>query len=167
MGKLHQVRVFFLGEAPPTALERRLVRKIDLVVMTFCTLLFLSNYLNRANFNNAYLTGMKEDLNFRGKQFNQVNSMFTAGYIVGLWPNNLILQVVPPRIWLPFCGAMWGVLSACLAACKTPQQVMAIGSSRRCLNRARSLDATGSSGRGTRRQSWARGVESFDVRTDG
>lgn len=126
MGKLHQVRVFFLGEAPPTALERRLVRKIDLVVMTFCTLLFLSNYLNRANFNNAYLTGMKEDLNFRGKQFNQVNSMFTAGYIVGLWPNNLILQVVPPRIWLPFCGAMWGVLSACLAACKTPQQVMAI-----------------------------------------
>ncbi len=69
---------------------------------------------------------MKEDLKFHGKQFNQVNSVFTAGYIIGLWPNNLILQVVPPRWWLPFCGSMWGILSACLAAAKTPEQVMVI-----------------------------------------
>ncbi|SPO20419.1 probable FEN2 - Pantothenate permease [Ustilago trichophora] len=126
MGVLHQVRVFLWGEKPATKLEQRLLLKIDGVVMTFCTLLFLSNYLNRANFSNAYLTGMKEDLKFHGKQFNQVNSIFTAGYIIGLWPNNLILQVVPPRYWLPFCGAMWGILSACLAATKTPEQVMAI-----------------------------------------
>ncbi|CDU23360.1 probable FEN2-Pantothenate permease [Sporisorium scitamineum] len=126
MGFLHQTRVFLWGEKPATKLEQRLLLKIDLVVMTFCTLLFLSNYLNRANFSNAYLTGMKEDLHFHGKQFNQVNSIFTAGYIIGLWPNNLILQVVAPRYWLPFCGAMWGVLSACLAATRTPEQVMAI-----------------------------------------
>ncbi|CCF51216.1 putative FEN2 - Pantothenate permease [Ustilago hordei] len=126
MGFLHKARVFLWGQKPATKLEQRLLLKIDCVVMTFCTLLFLSNYLNRANFSNAYLTGMKEDLNFKGKQFNQVNSIFTAGYIIGLWPNNLILQVVPPRWWLPFCGAMWGILSACLAATKTPEQVMAI-----------------------------------------
>lgn len=126
MGLLHQVRVFLWGEKPATKLEQRLLLKIDCVIMTFCSLLYLSNYLNRSNFSNAYLTGMSKDLGFHGDQFNQVNSIFTAGYIIGLWPNNLILQVVPPRWWLPFCGAIWGTLSACLAACKTPEQVMAI-----------------------------------------
>ncbi|PWY96850.1 MFS general substrate transporter, partial [Testicularia cyperi] len=126
MGVGSKIRTFLWGEKPATRAEQVLLWKIDAVVVTFCCLQFLSNYLNRANFGNAYLTGMADDLKFRGKQFNQVQSIFTAGYIVGLWPNNLILQVVPPRFWLPFCGIMWGTLSATLAAAKTPQHVMVI-----------------------------------------
>ncbi|PWN53439.1 MFS general substrate transporter [Violaceomyces palustris] len=125
-GALHSVRKFLWGEKPSTKEEQRLLNKIDAVVLSFLCLQYLSNYLNRANFANAYVTGMREDLGFKGTQYNQVNTVFTIGYIVGQLPNALILQFVPPRIWLPFCGIVWGGLSACTAAAKTPQHVMAI-----------------------------------------
>jgi hypothetical protein len=32
------------------------------------------NYLDRMNLNNAYVTGMKEDLNFHGNQLNIANT---------------------------------------------------------------------------------------------
>ena len=126
MGFLNKLRVILLGPRPETRQEQLLLYKIDAVVLTFCCLATLSNYLNRSNFNNAYVTGLAEDLNYKGNQFNQTISLFTAGYIIGLLPNNLILQVVPPRFWLPFCGVMWGTLSACMAAAKTPQHIMVI-----------------------------------------
>lgn len=37
--------------------------------------------LDRSNLANAYVSGMKEDLNFQGNQFNQVNTVFTVGYV--------------------------------------------------------------------------------------
>lgn len=49
-----------------------------------------------------------------------------SGYIVGQIPNNLALQVVPPRIWLASMAVLWSGLSMCLAAAKSPGHVMAI-----------------------------------------
>lgn len=50
--------------------------------------------LDRSNLANAYVSGMKEELGFRGDQFNQINTCFTVGYIVGQIPSNLSLQYV-------------------------------------------------------------------------
>ncbi|KIK65407.1 hypothetical protein GYMLUDRAFT_38859 [Collybiopsis luxurians FD-317 M1] len=41
-------------------------------------------------------------------------------------PNNLMLQVVPPRIWLPLCQVVWGVLTFCTSAVQNVQQIYAI-----------------------------------------
>ena len=38
------------------------------------------NYLDRANLNNAYVSGAREDLNFKGTQLNQINTIF-YGYV--------------------------------------------------------------------------------------
>lgn len=35
--------------------------------------------LDRTNLVNAYVSGMKEDLHFRGNQLNQINTCFTVG----------------------------------------------------------------------------------------
>lgn len=35
--------------------------------------------LDRTNLNNAYLSGMKEELGFVGNQLNQINTCFTIG----------------------------------------------------------------------------------------
>jgi ACS family pantothenate transporter-like MFS transporter len=88
--------------------------------------MYWSNYLNRANFTNAYVSGMKEDLHFKGNEYSQVNVVFTIGYIVGQIPNNLMLQIVPAHLWLPAMSFLWGGLSACTAAAKTPQHIMVI-----------------------------------------
>jgi ACS family pantothenate transporter-like MFS transporter len=40
------------------------------------------NYLDRSNLTAAYVSGMKTDLKFQGKQFNVINTCFTVGYVM-------------------------------------------------------------------------------------
>ena len=35
--------------------------------------------LDRSNLTNAYVSGMKEDLNFKGNELTQINTVFTVG----------------------------------------------------------------------------------------
>lgn len=91
--------------------EKLLVFKIDLFVLSFVCLQYWINYVDRVGFNNAYVSGMKEDLNLTGDDLNITATCFTIGYIIGMMPNNLILLTVPPRIWLSFCTFAWGLLT--------------------------------------------------------
>jgi ACS family pantothenate transporter-like MFS transporter len=83
--------------------ERRLVQKLDFFILTFCCLMYFLNYLDRSNLNNAYVSGMKEELRFRGNQLNQINTVFTVGYTIGQVPCNIALYYIKPRIFFPSC----------------------------------------------------------------
>lgn len=123
---LGKLRVVLWGERPPTKLERDLLFKIDFFILSFACLLLWSNYLNRVNFQNAYVSSMKQDLNFQGKQYSIVNTLFTVGYIIGQVPNNLMLQIVPANYWLPAMAVLWAMLSMCTAAATQPSHVMVV-----------------------------------------
>ncbi|KAL1740953.1 major facilitator superfamily domain-containing protein [Schizophyllum fasciatum] len=125
-GALIRTREIVWGKRPETKEERRLLRKIDWFVLSFTCLNYWSNYLNRTNFQNAYVSGMREDLHFEGDQYNVVLTVFTVGYIVGLIPNNLALQYFPARVWLPLMSCIWGVLSACVSKTTNVHQLYAI-----------------------------------------
>jgi len=43
--------------------------------------MYFTNYLDRSNLANAYVSGMKEELGFKGNQYNQINTVFTVGYV--------------------------------------------------------------------------------------
>lgn len=90
--------------------ENRLLVKIDWFVLSYVCLIYWVNYLDRTNFQNAYLTGLKEALGMKGYEYNVVNTCFTVGYTVGMVPNNIALLKLPPRYWLSFCALAWGVL---------------------------------------------------------
>ncbi|KAI0722253.1 MFS general substrate transporter [Cerioporus squamosus] len=126
MAVLRKIRHFVWGEIPESKTERRLLLKIDWFILSYCCLMYFSNYLDRSNVANAYVSGMKEELNMHGTEYNQINTIFTCGYIVGMIPNNLMLQVVPPRIWFPAMQIIWGVLTFCTSAATTVQQIYAI-----------------------------------------
>ncbi|OBA19581.1 MFS general substrate transporter [Metschnikowia bicuspidata var. bicuspidata NRRL YB-4993] len=111
MSKLKDV---LLGKSSSDPAEVKLVRKIDWFVLSFCCLLYWVNYLDRLNLSNAYVSGMKEDLNMEGNQFNLINTCFNIGYIVALIPHNLILLKIRPRYWLSFCCVSWGLLTLSL-----------------------------------------------------
>ena len=91
--------------------ERFLLIKIDVFVLSFVCLQYWINYVDRVGFSNAYISGMKEDLNMKGDDLNVTNTCFTVGYIIGMIPNNLMLLIVPPRVWLSFCTFSWGLLT--------------------------------------------------------
>lgn len=83
--------------------ERKLIVKLDFFILTFCCFMYFLNYLDRTNLNNAYVSGMKEELHFRGNQLNQINTVFTVGYTIGQVPCNIALYYVKPRIFFPTC----------------------------------------------------------------
>ncbi|CAF3612373.1 hypothetical protein SNK03_003697 [Fusarium graminearum] len=106
--------------------ERRLVQKIDFFILTFCCLSYFVNYLDRNNINNAYVSGMKDDLGFEGDQLNQIFTCFTVGYVIGQVPSNLSLQYIKPRIWFPLMMVLWGCLTMVTASVQSPKSIMVI-----------------------------------------
>jgi ACS family pantothenate transporter-like MFS transporter len=69
---------------------------------------------------------MKEDLNFHGNQLNQINTVFTVGYIIGQVPSNLALYYIKPRIFFPSMMLIWGALTMVTASAQKPGSIMAI-----------------------------------------
>lgn len=108
--------------------ERKLVQKLDFFILTFCCLMYFVNYLgmyrvlvsksapsnnclDRTNLNNAYVSGMKEELHFKGNQLNQINTVFTVGYTIAQVPCALALTYFKPRYFFPACMVRLALLS--------------------------------------------------------
>ncbi|RDW86992.1 uncharacterized protein DSM5745_03634 [Aspergillus mulundensis] len=106
--------------------EAKLLTKIDFFILSFCCVTYFFNYLDRSNLTNAYVSGMEEELSFKGNQLNQINTIFTVGYILGQIPSNLALTYLPPRIYFPAMVLLWGCLTMVTAAVHNPQGIMAI-----------------------------------------
>ncbi|KAL2273928.1 hypothetical protein FJTKL_04006 [Diaporthe vaccinii] len=125
-GGVAQVKTIFLGDEAKSKEERRLVQKLDWVILTYCCLSSFFNYLDRSAFANAYVAGLREDLNLKGADYNIVLSMFTAGSVIGQIPHGIIIQKFPPRIWLPSMVIVWSALTMSCAACKTYEQLCVV-----------------------------------------
>lgn len=51
----------------PPSVERSLLIKLDFTVLIYFSVVWFLFGVNRASYNTAYISGMKEDLNFQGK----------------------------------------------------------------------------------------------------
>ncbi|KAH8879217.1 major facilitator superfamily transporter [Thozetella sp. PMI_491] len=122
--ELSKLRSYFLTSEDAT--ERKLVRKIDFFILSFCCLSYFLNYLDRSNINNAYVSGMQEELGFVGDQLNQITTCFTVGYVIGQVPSNLSLHYVKPRYFFPAMMLVWAGLTMVTASVHRPQSIMAI-----------------------------------------
>lgn len=61
---------------------------------------FLKN-LDQQNINNAFLSGMEEDLGMYQNQLVTAVSIWTVGYVVGQIPSNMLLTRVSARWVIP------------------------------------------------------------------
>lgn len=107
-------------------LTQRLNDHVDWVILTYCCLSSFFNYLDRSAFANAYVAGLREDLDLHGSDYNIVLSMFTAGSVIGQIPHGIIIQKFAPRIWLPSMVVVWSALTMSCAACKTYEQLCVV-----------------------------------------
>ncbi|TYJ53785.1 hypothetical protein B9479_005545 [Cryptococcus floricola] len=85
------------------------VGKVDAVILTFASIGYFLKNLDQTNVNNAFLTGMKEDLNMYGNQLVTSTSIWTVGYVIGQLPSNLLLTRVEPRWVIPSLELGWGI----------------------------------------------------------
>jgi len=103
--------------------ERKLLFKLDLALLSFASLGYLIKYLDQANINNAFVSGMQKDLGLYGNQLNYMQTCWTVGYVIGEIPSNLILTRVRPSIWIPTLEIVWTVLTFSLSRCETATQI--------------------------------------------
>ncbi|KAL2068570.1 hypothetical protein VTL71DRAFT_14907 [Oculimacula yallundae] len=127
--------------------ERRFLLKLDFTLLTFGTLgmlikwasvafAFLLGYpkyikltvgqIDTSNITNAFVSGMKEDLNLYQNQYNYIVLSWTIGYIIGQWPSNFILTRVPAHIWVPFLELGWTIFTFSLAGAKSYTHLLAL-----------------------------------------
>ncbi|ERS98973.1 hypothetical protein HMPREF1624_04168 [Sporothrix schenckii ATCC 58251] len=103
--------------------ERKFLFKLDAVVLTFASLGYFLKYLDQVNVNNAFVSGMREDLGLFGNQLNYMTTCWTVGYVIGEVPSNLILTRVRPSIWIPACEVLWSVLTILTSKCNNVTQL--------------------------------------------
>jgi ACS family pantothenate transporter-like MFS transporter len=120
-------RWFHWHEPGTSAAEKKLIFKLDWFLLSFSCLCFFIKQLDQNNISNAYVSGMKEELNFGpGNELSWMNSYFLIGTILGGPVANLIITVVRPRIWLPSCLLIWSVFVLFLFKCNTASQFYAL-----------------------------------------
>lgn len=91
------------------AAERKLVRKLDFMIIPPVMLTYLFSFLDRVNIGNARLYGLEEDLNMEGDQFQTAVSLLFVTYILSETPSNLVIKKFTPSRWLSFLTTTWGI----------------------------------------------------------
>jgi hypothetical protein len=62
-------------------IEKRLLHKIDFLIMPLVILVYILNFLDRTNFAAAKLQGLPEDLHLTGNQYQIALSILYVGYV--------------------------------------------------------------------------------------
>ncbi|KAL1604803.1 hypothetical protein SLS60_004343 [Paraconiothyrium brasiliense] len=106
--------------------QRRLLFKVDAFVLTFASLGYFLKNLDQKNVNNAFLSGMEEELSMYGNQLVTSTSIWTVGYVIGQIPSNLLLTRVSPRWVIPALEVGWGIATFCTAAVKSYKELYAL-----------------------------------------
>ncbi|KAI6379114.1 hypothetical protein MCOR25_002094 [Pyricularia grisea] len=106
--------------------ERAYVRKLDIFLMTFGCISQIMKYLDQSSINNAYVSGMKEDLQLYGDELNYFTTFFLLGNLVMVIPSQIALTYIPPNWWLPGLEISWGILTGLFAVTKNAREVYAL-----------------------------------------
>ena len=67
--------------------------------------------VTRASYNTAYISGMKEALGFRGKEYNYMHTSYLVVYAVCQMPGTSLLTIVRPKYVFVTANVTWSVLT--------------------------------------------------------
>lgn len=108
------------------ALEKRIVRKIDMRLMPIIICMFWLNVLDRNSISNAKIAGMPKDLGMNDSQYNTCLMIFYVGYVLTQLPSNAILPLVRPSLYFPAVTLCWGVVSMSQGFLHSYSSIMAV-----------------------------------------
>ncbi|KAJ6594269.1 major facilitator superfamily domain-containing protein [Mycena capillaripes] len=97
----------------------KILRKLDVHLLPFVSLLYLLSFLDRANIGNAKIAGMAKDANLTGFRYNTIAAVFFIPYALAEVPSNIALKLVRPSRWIPSIMLAWGLVMTLMCLCKT------------------------------------------------
>ncbi|KAH8911642.1 major facilitator superfamily transporter [Coniochaeta sp. PMI_546] len=98
--------------------EARFLTKLDLTLISASALGVMCRYLDQVNITNAFNSGMKEDLSLYGNELNYANAIWSAAYVFGQIPSNLLLTRVNAPLYIAFLEFSWTVFTFATAGVK-------------------------------------------------
>lgn len=106
--------------------EKKLVRKIDYMVMPWLCILYALSFIDRSNISIAKISGMAHDLSLGGNRYSLLLLAFFFPYIATEIPSNSIIRQVGTKYYLTFLIASWGLIAMCCGFVKSYQQMLAM-----------------------------------------
>ncbi|KAI9325709.1 major facilitator superfamily domain-containing protein [Zopfochytrium polystomum] len=103
--------------------ERNLVTKIDLGILIYACIGYLVKTLDQANINNAYLSGMKEELGMYGNELNNAVLAFNVPYCILAIPSNILITKIRPSLYLPLLELGWTICTIAKGFVHSPTQL--------------------------------------------
>ncbi|OZJ05168.1 hypothetical protein BZG36_02218 [Bifiguratus adelaidae] len=109
-----------------TTEERRLLRKIDWIIIPWIGLLYFLAVEDRVNvgfaltMNHEVLHDLNSVLGMTGPQGNIGVGLFYAAYIIFEVPSNLVMTKVRPSLWLARIMITWGIVTCFFTIVKAP-----------------------------------------------
>ncbi|ORY67191.1 major facilitator superfamily domain-containing protein [Pseudomassariella vexata] len=94
-----------------TKQERRLIFKIDALIIPYAVLSYWVKYIDQSNLNNAYVAGLKEDLGFFGNELVHLQTFYVIGAVVGQLPFMFLFTYVPMYWLIPILDVAWGIFT--------------------------------------------------------
>ncbi|CCH43185.1 putative transporter SEO1 [Wickerhamomyces ciferrii] len=104
--------------------ERRLVRKLDLTITLFAIISYWSKMLDQTNISNAYVSGMKEDLNMQGDDYSNATAVFSYGSILFQAFYMWLFPRVDMHLLFFIGDVFWSAITILTAWVDTPKQLM-------------------------------------------
>ncbi|KAK7224731.1 hypothetical protein V2G26_012734 [Clonostachys chloroleuca] len=91
--------------------EKKLVSKIDSIVLTILTLCFFAFQLDRSNIGNALTDQFLKDVGVTQNEFNIGQQLLNAGIVLLEIPSNMILYRLGPKTWIGCQIIAWGLVA--------------------------------------------------------
>lgn len=107
---------------PDPALEQRLLKKIDIWLVGFYSLVYIFRVIDSANYSNAAIinlengTGIKKQLGLSPSQWAWTLSIFSYSYLIFEPTNTILLKLFRPSRWMFVLIMSWGISACCSAA---------------------------------------------------
>ncbi|KAJ6160746.1 pantothenate transporter [Penicillium chermesinum] len=95
----------------PDPSDRRLLAKLDVTLLPYFSLIWFLFGVTRASYSSAYISGMKEALNFQGKDYNYMNTAYLVVYAVFQMPGTSLLTIARPKYVFVAANLTWSVLT--------------------------------------------------------
>ncbi|UPL00016.1 hypothetical protein LCI18_010950 [Fusarium solani-melongenae] len=112
--------------AVDAATERAYVKRMDMYLLPFLSIMYFFNAVDRSNLGNAETDGMSKDLGFVGEQFSLLILLFYVPNGLCDLPLNLLTKKFSGRVMLPALMVGWGAMALLQAAVKNFGGMLAI-----------------------------------------
>ncbi|KAJ7879930.1 MFS general substrate transporter [Mycena olivaceomarginata] len=89
--------------------ERRLMRRIDLRLLSTFILLYVLSFLDRSSIG-KWLYNLEDDLKMSDKQYLLALTVFFFSYAIFEVPSNIFLKRLRPSVWFSVLMCMWGLM---------------------------------------------------------